>query len=152
MDFNLTPHSPTCIWQLVIPCHSNCDFKATKTLQSQTYTESKDNGFGHLVLFYGYLLVYYQSFKIVNQKFIFIWLILFFIFVTRLIYYYTCFTDWCKNCFSCRISGTSFRVVVENEEQVELSFLRTWASSLEGNYIPLNIDKRSLFLLYICLL
>lgn len=44
------------------------------------------------------------------------------------------------------ISGTSFRVVVENEEQVELSFLRTWASSLEGNYIPLNIDKRFIML------
>lgn len=44
------------------------------------------------------------------------------------------------------ISGSSFRVVVENEEQVELSFLRTWASSLEGNYIPLNIDKRFIML------
>ncbi|XP_061972762.1 probable rhamnogalacturonate lyase B isoform X3 [Populus nigra] len=32
------------------------------------------------------------------------------------------------------ISGTSFRVVVENDEQVELSFTRMWDSSLEGLY------------------
>ncbi|KAL5847069.1 hypothetical protein ACOSQ3_010593 [Xanthoceras sorbifolium] len=40
------------------------------------------------------------------------------------------------------IKGTIFRVVVEHEEQVELSFLRMWDFSLEGKYIPLNIDKR----------
>ncbi|KAJ4701499.1 Rhamnogalacturonate lyase family protein [Melia azedarach] len=44
------------------------------------------------------------------------------------------------------IHGTSFRIVVENEEQVELSFLRTWNASLEGNYVPLNIDKRFIML------
>ncbi|OMO57563.1 hypothetical protein COLO4_35295 [Corchorus olitorius] len=44
------------------------------------------------------------------------------------------------------IQGTSFRVVVENEEQVELSFTRTWDPSLEGKYIPLNIDKRFIML------
>ncbi|KAF9682457.1 hypothetical protein SADUNF_Sadunf05G0110900 [Salix dunnii] len=44
------------------------------------------------------------------------------------------------------ISGTSFRVVVENDEQVELSFTRMWDSSLEGKYIPLNIDKRFILL------
>lgn len=32
------------------------------------------------------------------------------------------------------ISGTSFRVIVENDEQVELSFTRMWDSSLEGLY------------------
>lgn len=32
---------------------------------------------------------------------------------------------------------------MENEEQVELSFVRTWDFSLEGKYVPLNIDKRS---------
>jgi len=52
------------------------------------------------------------------------------------------------NWLLCRISGTSFRVVVENDEQVELSFTRMWDSSLEGKYIPLNIDKRSLFNFY----
>lgn len=44
------------------------------------------------------------------------------------------------------IKGTSFRVIVENEEQVELSFTRTWDASLEGKYVPLNIDKRFVML------
>ncbi|OAY23169.1 probable rhamnogalacturonate lyase B [Manihot esculenta] len=44
------------------------------------------------------------------------------------------------------ISGTSFKVIVENEEQVELSFTRMWDPSLEGKYIPLNIDKRFILL------
>ncbi|GMI82767.1 hypothetical protein like AT1G09910 [Hibiscus trionum] len=44
------------------------------------------------------------------------------------------------------IQGTSFRVIVENEEQVELSFARNWNPSLEGKYIPLNIDKRFIML------
>ncbi|XP_062027932.1 probable rhamnogalacturonate lyase B [Rosa rugosa] len=44
------------------------------------------------------------------------------------------------------IKGTTFRVIVENEEQVELSFTRTWDPSLEGKYVPLNIDKRFVML------
>ncbi|GAV85402.1 Rhamnogal_lyase domain-containing protein [Cephalotus follicularis] len=44
------------------------------------------------------------------------------------------------------ISGTCFRIIVDTEEQVELSFLRTWNPSLEGKYIPLNIDKRFIML------
>ncbi|KAI4321100.1 hypothetical protein MLD38_034520 [Melastoma candidum] len=40
------------------------------------------------------------------------------------------------------IRGTSLRVIVENKEQVEPSFLRTWESSLEGEFVPLNVDKR----------
>lgn len=36
---------------------------------------------------------------------------------------------------------------MENEEQVELSFTRTWDASLEGKYVPLNIDKRLLLTL-----
>lgn len=43
---------------------------------------------------------------------------------------------------SCRIKGTNFRVIVENDEQVEISFTRTWDSSMEGKVVPLNIDKR----------
>ncbi|CAN1288826.1 Rhamnogalacturonate lyase, partial [Linum perenne] len=41
-----------------------------------------------------------------------------------------------------RISGTKFSVIVENEEQVEVSFARTWDPSLEGQLPSLNIDKR----------
>lgn len=33
---------------------------------------------------------------------------------------------------------------MDNEEQVEVSFTRMWDPSLEGKYVPLNIDKRSL--------
>ncbi|XP_022940913.1 probable rhamnogalacturonate lyase B isoform X1 [Cucurbita moschata] len=44
------------------------------------------------------------------------------------------------------IKGSSFRVIVENEEQVELSFTRMWDPSLEGKVVPLNIDKRFIVL------
>ncbi|XP_021888092.1 probable rhamnogalacturonate lyase B isoform X2 [Carica papaya] len=44
------------------------------------------------------------------------------------------------------IHGTSFRVIIENEEQVELSFSRMWDPSLEGKFVPLSIDKRFIML------
>ncbi|KAF1865176.1 hypothetical protein Lal_00004550 [Lupinus albus] len=44
------------------------------------------------------------------------------------------------------IKGTCFRVIVQNEEQVELSFTRMWDPSLEGVFVPLNIDKRFVML------
>ncbi|KAG5543772.1 hypothetical protein RHGRI_016505 [Rhododendron griersonianum] len=40
------------------------------------------------------------------------------------------------------IEGTSITVIVENEEQVELSFTRIWDPSLQGKQAPLKIDKR----------
>ncbi|KAL2457168.1 Rhamnogalacturonate lyase family protein [Abeliophyllum distichum] len=45
-----------------------------------------------------------------------------------------------------RIVGTNFKVVVESEEQIELSFSRTWDTSVEGKLAPLNIDKRFVML------
>ncbi|XP_021972443.1 rhamnogalacturonate lyase B isoform X2 [Helianthus annuus] len=45
-----------------------------------------------------------------------------------------------------RIVGTSCQVIVETEEQVELSFSTTWNSSLEGKHVPLKIDKRFVLL------
>ncbi|XP_004501130.1 uncharacterized protein [Cicer arietinum] len=45
-----------------------------------------------------------------------------------------------------RMEATNFTVIVENEEQVELSFTRTWNFSLEGKLAPLNIDKRFIML------
>nr|POF25716.1 rhamnogalacturonate lyase [Quercus suber] len=45
-----------------------------------------------------------------------------------------------------RIEGTNLKVVVENEDQVELSFTRMWDPSLEGKLVPLNIDKRFVML------
>ncbi|KAK4387671.1 hypothetical protein Sango_2373700 [Sesamum angolense] len=44
------------------------------------------------------------------------------------------------------IHGTSFKIVTENEEQVELSFTTTWDASLQGKLAPLNIDKRFVML------
>ncbi|KAI3460079.1 hypothetical protein Pfo_016742 [Paulownia fortunei] len=44
------------------------------------------------------------------------------------------------------IHATNFEVVVETEEQVELSFSRTWDTSLQGKLAPLNIDKRFIML------
>ncbi|KAJ7958894.1 Rhamnogalacturonate lyase family protein [Quillaja saponaria] len=44
------------------------------------------------------------------------------------------------------IKGTNFSVIVESEDQVELSFTRTWDPSLEGKLVPLNIDKRFVML------
>ncbi|KAK2998244.1 hypothetical protein RJ639_024275, partial [Escallonia herrerae] len=40
------------------------------------------------------------------------------------------------------IKGTSFKVIVEKEEQVELSFTRMWDPSVQGEQAPLYIDKR----------
>ncbi|KAL2537903.1 Rhamnogalacturonate lyase family protein [Forsythia ovata] len=45
-----------------------------------------------------------------------------------------------------QIVGTNFEVVVESEEQIELSFSRTWDNSVEGKLAPLNIDKRFVML------
>ncbi|KAJ8440089.1 hypothetical protein Cgig2_025288 [Carnegiea gigantea] len=45
-----------------------------------------------------------------------------------------------------RIIATSFKVIVEDEEMVEVSFTRTWDASLEGKLVPLNIDKRFIVL------
>ncbi|XP_024026668.1 rhamnogalacturonate lyase B isoform X1 [Morus notabilis] len=44
------------------------------------------------------------------------------------------------------IKGTDFRVILHTEEQVELSFTRMWDHSLEGKFVPLNIDKRFIVL------
>ncbi|KAJ0786441.1 putative rhamnogalacturonan endolyase [Helianthus annuus] len=41
-----------------------------------------------------------------------------------------------------RIEGTSCEVIVGTEDQVELSFTRTWDSTLVGKHVPLKIDKR----------
>ncbi|GKB78623.1 probable rhamnogalacturonate lyase B, partial [Tanacetum coccineum] len=45
-----------------------------------------------------------------------------------------------------RIVGTSCEVIVETEDQVEISFSRTWDFSQEGKHAPLKIDKRFVLL------
>ncbi|PIN19713.1 Rhamnogalacturonan endolyase [Handroanthus impetiginosus] len=44
------------------------------------------------------------------------------------------------------IHATDFKVVLETEEQIELSFSITWDVSLQGKLAPLNIDKRFIML------
>lgn len=48
-----------------------------------------------------------------------------------------------------RIEGTCLKVIVENEEQIELSFTRMWDASVQGQQAPLFIDRR--FSLLSCL-
>ncbi|XP_021853082.2 probable rhamnogalacturonate lyase B isoform X2 [Spinacia oleracea] len=45
-----------------------------------------------------------------------------------------------------RLPCTDFKVIVETDEQVEVSFTRTWNSSFYGKLPPLNIDKRFVML------
>ncbi|KAI3508960.1 hypothetical protein L1887_23983 [Cichorium endivia] len=40
------------------------------------------------------------------------------------------------------IKATNFKVIVETEEHVEVSFCRPWDPSLRGKVAPINIDKR----------
>ncbi|XP_031118751.1 uncharacterized protein LOC116022259 [Ipomoea triloba] len=44
------------------------------------------------------------------------------------------------------IKATKFSVIMETEEQVEVSFSRPWDPSLQGKFVPLNIDKRFILL------
>lgn len=44
------------------------------------------------------------------------------------------------------IKATEFKVIMETEEQVELSFSRPWDTSLQGKLAPINIDKRFVLL------
>lgn len=44
------------------------------------------------------------------------------------------------------IECNSFKVIVETEEQIELSFTRTWDPSLQGDQSPLTIDIRYIIL------
>ncbi|XP_058747807.1 probable rhamnogalacturonate lyase C [Vicia villosa] len=45
-----------------------------------------------------------------------------------------------------RVVGTNYNVIMETDEQVEISFSRIWDPSLKGKQSPLNIDKRYVML------
>ena len=45
----------------------------------------------------------------------------------------------------CRLYCTRLRVIEESDVQVEISFMKTWDRSLDGE-VPLNIDKRFILL------
>ncbi|KAL5102507.1 hypothetical protein RYX36_006834 [Vicia faba] len=45
-----------------------------------------------------------------------------------------------------KVVGTSYNVIRETDEQVEISFTRIWDPSLKGKQSPLNIDKRYVML------
>ncbi|KAG0453281.1 hypothetical protein HPP92_025945 [Vanilla planifolia] len=44
------------------------------------------------------------------------------------------------------VKGTDFEVILEDESQVEVSFIRSWDLSLKGSRVPLKIDKRFIVL------
>ncbi|KAF7128905.1 hypothetical protein RHSIM_Rhsim10G0175400 [Rhododendron simsii] len=44
------------------------------------------------------------------------------------------------------LEGTRLCIVMEDENQLELSFTRTWDSTLDGDIAPLNVDKRFIML------
>ncbi|WJX93513.1 rhamnogalacturonan endolyase [Trifolium repens] len=44
-----------------------------------------------------------------------------------------------------RIHGTNFSVIAADENMVELSFSKSWTSSMMGTDVPINIDKRYIF-------
>nr|XP_009803166.1 PREDICTED: uncharacterized protein LOC104248578 isoform X4 [Nicotiana sylvestris] len=45
-----------------------------------------------------------------------------------------------------RLICTTYKVILERDDQIELSFSRTWDVSLQDKLIPLNIDKRFIML------
>ncbi|XP_057973688.1 uncharacterized protein LOC131161747 [Malania oleifera] len=45
-----------------------------------------------------------------------------------------------------RVKGTAFKVIVETEDQLELSFTKTWDASQEAKLVPLKIDQRYVLL------
>lgn len=40
------------------------------------------------------------------------------------------------------VRSTAFKVIVDTEDKVELSFTRPWDTSLQGDIVPLSIEKR----------
>ncbi|KAF5178227.1 Rhamnogalacturonate lyase, partial [Thalictrum thalictroides] len=59
--------------------------------------------------------------------------------------------DWSKpeqdhNGIHDRISGTNFTVIMEDPDQVEVSFVRNWDPSFGNKSVPLNIDIRFVLL------
>ncbi|CDP01614.1 unnamed protein product [Coffea canephora] len=48
---------------------------------------------------------------------------------------------WTKSKTLDYLKGTSYKVEVENENQVEISFTKKWDASLNGKVVPLNVDK-----------
>ncbi|KAI3899344.1 hypothetical protein MKW92_003790 [Papaver armeniacum] len=45
-----------------------------------------------------------------------------------------------------KLKATTFKVIVQNENQIEVSFSWTWDISLKGKRMPINLDKRFIML------
>ncbi|KAI3869456.1 hypothetical protein MKX03_031712 [Papaver bracteatum] len=45
-----------------------------------------------------------------------------------------------------KLKATTFKVIVHNENQIEVSFSWTWDISLKGKRMPINLDKRYIML------
>ncbi|XP_026415572.1 probable rhamnogalacturonate lyase B [Papaver somniferum] len=51
-----------------------------------------------------------------------------------------------KNGTTDKLRTTTFKVVVQNENQIEVSFTMSWDTSLKGKVMPVNVDKRFVML------
>lgn len=45
----------------------------------------------------------------------------------------------------CRLQGTKFKIIKDDQDQMEISFTKTWSISMNGSTVPLNVDKRYSF-------
>ncbi|XP_022991806.1 probable rhamnogalacturonate lyase B isoform X2 [Cucurbita maxima] len=45
-----------------------------------------------------------------------------------------------------RLLGTTFKVIVSNDEQLEISFVKTWSVAVGNKNAPVNVDKRFVLL------
>ncbi|KAL0549705.1 hypothetical protein IC582_014192 [Cucumis melo] len=45
-----------------------------------------------------------------------------------------------------RLKGESYEVIIGNEEQLEISFNKTWSSGVGNETVPVNVDKRYVLL------
>lgn len=49
---------------------------------------------------------------------------------------------WCIYIF-CRLEGSNYTIIMEDDDKVELSFTRTWdITTSNGSILPMNFDKR----------
>ncbi|KAI4387175.1 hypothetical protein MLD38_005025 [Melastoma candidum] len=44
-----------------------------------------------------------------------------------------------------RVHGSTYKIVSESSDQIEISFNRTWSISTNDTFVPMNIDKRYIF-------
>ncbi|XP_015890516.4 uncharacterized protein LOC107425105 [Ziziphus jujuba] len=51
-----------------------------------------------------------------------------------------------KSVHTDRLKGTRFKIIKEDQKQLEISFTKTWRISMNGTTVPLSVDKRYIML------